>query len=137
MATLKILLLTIVVFIAGSLWFSKLFGKTWKKIHHEKEKTSDEKKNDMKDMWKFMTAEFVLTFIINILLYFIVIASDDNLSVALITTLLLWFGLILPTTVSNVIWGGDDKKWMVKKIAISSGHRLITMLFAVLILFFW
>lgn len=136
MAILKIILLTVVVFIGGSLWFSKLFGKTWMKIHHNKDKTPEEVKKDMKGMWKLMTAEFVLTFIINLTLFFIASASD-SLSVALITTFIMWFGFILPTTVSNVIWGGDDRKWMVKKIAISSSYRLIGMLFAVLILFVW
>lgn len=136
MAILKILLLTVITFIGGSLWFSKLFGKTWMKIHHDKDKTREDTKKDIKGMWKFMTAEFVLTFIINLTLFFIASASD-GLSVALITTLILWFGFILPTTVSNVIWGGDDRKWMIKKIAISSGYRLVAMLFTVWILFVW
>ncbi len=136
MAILKILLLTVITFTGGSLWFSKLFGKTWMKIHHDKDKTPEEIKKDMKGMWKFMTAEFVLTFIINLTLFFIASASD-SLYVALISTFILWFGFILPTTVSNIIWGGDAHKWMVKKIAISSGYRLLAMLFTVWILFVW
>ena len=47
MAILKILLLTVVVFVGGSLWFSKLFGKTWMKIHHDKDKSPEEIKKDM------------------------------------------------------------------------------------------
>lgn len=136
MAILKILLLTVLVFIGGSLWFSKLFGKTWMKIHHNKDKTPEDTKRDMKSMWKLMTAEFVLTLVINLTLFFIAAASE-TLSIALIATTILWLGFILPTTVSNVIWGNDDKKWMVKKIAISSGYRLVAMIFTVWILFVW
>ena len=136
MAILKIILLTAVVFVGGFFWFSKLFGKTWTKIHHDKDKTPEERKSDMKSVWKLMLTEFILTFFINTILFFIASVSD-TLSVALVTTCILWFGFILPTTVSNVIWGNDDKKWMVKKIAISSGYRLVSMLIAVSILFAW
>lgn len=136
MTIFKILLVTAIVFIGGSLWFSKLFGKTWMKIHHNKDKTPEEIKKDMKNMWKFMLTEFLLTFVISSTLFFIALASNV-LTVALISTFIVWLGFILPTTISNVIWGGDDKKWMVKKIAISSGYRLIGMLFTVWILFIW
>lgn len=136
MAILKILLLTVITFIVGSLWFSKLFGKTWMKIHHNKDKTSEEVKKEMKGMWKFMTAEFILTFVINFMLFFIA-SGSGTLEIALISTAIVWIGFVLPVTVSNVIWGGDSRKWMVKKIAISSGYRLIAMLFAVWIFFIW
>jgi hypothetical protein len=136
MAILKILLLTVITFIGGSLWFSKLFGKTWMKIHHDKDKSPEEIKKDTKNMWKLMTAEFALTFIINSTLFFVAIASK-SLSTALISVFILWLGFILPTTISNVIWGGDKHKWMIKKIAISSSYRLIGMLFTVWILFIW
>jgi glycerol uptake facilitator-like aquaporin len=136
MAILKILLLTVVVYIIGALWFSKLFGKTWMKIHHNKDKAPEDVKKDMKGMWKLMLTEFILTFVINFTLFFIASASD-TLTVALISTFIIWLGFILPTTVSNVIWGGDNRKWMIKKIAISSGYRLIAMLITVWILFVW
>lgn len=136
MPILKILLLTVIVFVGGSFWFSKLFSKTWMKIHHNKDKSPEEIKKDRKNMWKFMLTEFILTFVMSFTLFFIAKASDA-LSVAMITTFILWFGFILPTTISNVIWGNDDKKWMVKKIAISSSYRLIGMLFTVWILFVW
>lgn len=136
MPILKILLITVIVFIGGSLWFSKLFGKTWMKIHHNKDKTPEEIKKDMKGMWKLMLTEFLLTFVISFFLFFIA-TSAATLSVVLMITFILWLGFILPTTISNVIWGGDDKKWMFKKIAISSSYRLIGMLFTVWILFIW
>jgi hypothetical protein len=90
----------------------------------------------MKDMWKFMVTEFSLTFVMTFCLFFIAKASE-SLTIAIIATFILWFGFILPTTISNVIWGGDHKKWMIKKIAISSGYRLVGMLLTVWILFIW
>jgi len=136
MATIKLLLLTIMVFAGSSLWFSKLFRKTWMKIHHNKDKTPEEIKQDRKNRWKLMLTEFILTLVITTNLFFIASASG-SLPIVLMVTVILWFGFILPTTVSNTIWGGDEKKWMIKKIAISSGYRLIAMLFTAWILFIW
>ena len=136
MAVLKILLLTFIVFAGSSLWFSKLFGKTWMKIHHNKDKTPEEMKQDRKNRWKLMLTEFILTLVITTNLFFIA-SSTNSLSVVLVVTVILWLGFVLPTTVSNTIWGNDEKKWMIKKIAISSGYRLIAMLFTAWILFIW
>jgi hypothetical protein len=83
-----------------------------------------------------MLTEFILTLVITTNLFFIASASS-SLSIVLMVTIILWFGFVLPTTVSNTIWGGDEIKWMIKKIAISSGYRLVAMLFTAWILFIW
>ncbi len=128
-----IILATIISFGLGSLWFSKLFGKTWMKIHHADPK---EMSMSMKSMWKFFLTEFVLTFIINFFLY-IVIMQSTSLMFASVTVLLLWLGFILPTITSSVLWGNDNKKYMVKKIALSSVFRLLAMLLSVCVFFLW
>ena len=133
---LAIIIATIISFALGSVWFSKLFGKAWMKIHHADIKKPEEIKMSMKGMWKFMLTEFILTFIINIFLYLITIQSV-SVKYAWVTVFLLWLGFILPTTTSTILWGNDDKKYMVKKIAISSLFRLVAMLITVWIYFLW
>ncbi len=133
---LAIILASIISFGLGSVWFSKLFGKAWVKIHHADKKSPEEIKMSMKGMWKFFLAEFILTFVINFFLYLVVIQST-SLKFAFTTVILVWVGFILTTTTSSVLWGNDDKKYMVKKIIISSSYRLLAMLISTWIFFLW
>jgi len=134
---LAIILLTIVSFVGGSVWFSQpLFGKFWMKIHGANMRSPEELKIMMKDSKIFMAVEFFLTLVLNYILYLIVFETV-TISSALTTTSLLWLGFVLPTTISTVIWGMDAKRWMIKKIAISSIYRLVMMLLAAWIFFIW
>ena len=38
-----------------------------------------------------------------------------------------WIGFVVPTQVSAVIFGGTDKKWIVKKIAVQAGAALLCL----------
>lgn len=134
---LAIILFTIVSFVGGSVWFSEiLFGKIWMRIHGGNMRSSEELKIMKKDNKTFMIVEFFSTLVLNYILYLIVFETL-TISSALTTTSLLWLGFVLPTTVSTVIWGMDAKRWMIKKIAISSVYRLIMMLLAAWIFFIW
>ncbi|MBC7981501.1 DUF1761 domain-containing protein [Candidatus Parcubacteria bacterium] len=133
---LAIIIATVISFALGSVWFSKLFGKAWMKIHHADAKSAGDIKMSMKNMWKFMLTEFLLTLVINLFLYLAIIKSF-SLRFTLATVFLLWLGFILPTTTSSVLWGNDDKKYMARKILISSTYRLVAMLISAWIFFMW
>lgn len=149
---LAIIVVTIATFIAGALWFGPIFGKVWMKIHHADKLSKEEMAKSMKGMWKLMTAEFVLTFVMNFFLYFIVtlikgvylslgtsVGYDPAgpLLAILVTTFFIWLGFVLPAITSSVLWGNDDRKVMFKKIAISSVYRLFALLAAAYIFFIW
>ena len=51
--------------------------------------------------------------------------------------LLVWFGYVLPTMTSTVIWGADAKKYMCTKIAVSSVCRLLGLLATGYVLAMW
>ena len=133
---LAIILATIISFGLGSVWFFKLFGKTWRKIHHGIQVSPGENKMSKQSAWKFMLTEFVATFVISFFLYLAVVQSI-SLKFAFVTVVLLWLGFILPTITSTILWGNDEKKQMAKKIAISSSYRLATMLISAWIFFLW
>lgn len=131
-----IIIATIVSFGLGSVWFSKLFGKAWMKIHHADIKSADDMKMSMKGMWKFMLVEFIATLFINFFVYLTSIQSS-SLKFAFVTVFFLWLGFILPTITSSVLWGNDDKKFMARKILISSTYRLVAMLISATVFFMW
>jgi hypothetical protein len=133
---LAIILVTIASFMGGALWFGPIFGKAWMKIHHAHALSKEETQKAMKGSWKLMLGEFILTFVINFFLYFIV-SQSSMLMFALGTAFYIWLGFVLPTTVSSVLWGNDDRKVMFKKVAISSIYRLLVLLAAAYVFFTW
>ena len=133
---LVIIVVTIASFIGGALWFGPIFGKVWMKIHHADKLSKEEMQKAMKGSWKLMLGEFILTFVISYFLYLIVRQCSTLIS-ALDTTFYIWLGFVLPTAVSSVLWGNDDRKVMLKKVAISSTYRLVALLAAAYIFFIW
>lgn len=134
---LAIILLTIVSFVIGWVWFSKpFFGRIWMRLHGMNKLTPEEKDMMMYDGKGLMFTEFILTLVLNYILYLVIIESV-TLNSALMTTTFLWLGFVLPTNISTVIWGSDGKKGAVLKVAISSVYRLIMMLIAAWAFFIW
>lgn len=50
---------------------------------------------------------------------------------------MMWLGFVLPTYMSSIVWGKDEKKWMIAKICLSAGYRLLTLLGAGYVLSIW
>jgi hypothetical protein len=86
-------------------------------------------------MWKIMLAEIVSTALIIISLACIMKAIPEYSWYQ--NSIMIWAGLLLPMSISNIIWGNDKKEWMLAKIAVSSSYRLVTLLIAGYILFIW
>jgi hypothetical protein len=131
-----ILIMTVACFALGALWHGPIFGKLWMKIHHGDKKFTDaEIKKSMDGMWKLMAAEFVATLLMVMTLDFLMkmIPSFSGMHLAF----LVWFGYVLPTMISTVVWGGDKKEWMFTKIALSSICRLIGLVAAGYVLGMW
>ncbi len=133
---MAIAIMTVACFALGALWHGPLFGKLWMRIHHGKDTFTDaEMKKAMVGMWKLMLAEFVASFIMVMTLAFLIemLPTMSGMHVAF----LVWFGYVLPTMTSTVVWGGDAKKWMCTKIVVSSICRLLGLLATGYVLSMW
>lgn len=115
------------------------------RIHHGDQKFTDaQMKKMMEGMWKIMLAEFIAGFIMIMTLDFLIKVLPPGLAPGEGPALagahagfLVWLGFVLPTMISTVIWGGDMKKWMATKIAVSASYRLIVLLVAGYVLGTW
>ena len=127
---MMIIIATILSFAIGAVWHGPIFGKLWMRIHHGKDTFSDaEMKKQMVGMWKIMLTEFLATLIMIIGLACIIRVMPPEYS-GMHTAFMVWLAFIVTTLTSNTIWGNDAKKWMVTKIAVSAGARLIELLVA-------
>ncbi len=126
---LQIILMTIVSWIVGALWFGPLFGKVWMKIHHGDKTLSNWEMESMKKwMVILMFIELLATFIIMMTLAFLtkMLPGFSGMHIGF----LVWLGFILPMNVSNTLWWNDKKKMMLLKILVSSSYRLIMLILA-------
>jgi hypothetical protein len=126
---MMIVIMTVAGFALGAVWHGPLFGKLWMRIHHgDKQFNEAEMAKLMVGMWKLMLAEFVATLFMVMTLAFLVeiLPTYSGMHLAF----LVWIGFVLPTMTSTVIWGGDVKKYMATKIAVSSICRLIGLVAA-------
>lgn len=125
----QIILITVIAWIGGALWFSPLmFGKRWMKIHHAKVLTEAQMKDMSKGMAILMMWEMIATLLMVIGLACVIRAIPEysGVKVAFMT----WLAFALPVTISTVLWGNDKKNVMCEKIALSAGYRLVVFLAA-------
>ena len=127
-----IVILTLVSFGFANIWYGKIFGNLWCKMHGMDPNNKQQMEEMKKGMWKIILAELVSTFV-----------SITGLSVLIHTlsgytwggvALLVWFFFLLPIGVSDIIWGSDTYSDQPKKIAITAGFRLIIMLLSAYVL---
>lgn len=133
---LAIVLLTVFGFFAGHLWYGPLFGKLWMRMHYgDKPLSKEEMAVAMQGLWKIMVSELLATFIMVMTLAFLMqmLPSFSGMHVAF----LVWFGFVMPSMVSSVIWGKDGKAWMPTKILISTSYRLVFLLISGFVLQSW
>jgi Protein of unknown function (DUF1761) len=125
---IAIVIMTVISFIFGHLWFGVLFGKQWQRIHGMDCMDEKAKKAMMKGLWKIMMTELISTFLIIVGLACVIRAVPEYSGIK--TALMVWIAFIVPLTASNVVWGGDKRENMMIKITITVGYRLIPMLIA-------
>lgn len=130
---LSILIATAVQFAIGAIWYSALFGKLWGKIHGFDKLPKDVQQKMMKEMGPFYGVQLVMTLISTIVLAIFIVYLPRNWNVYALAGFF-WIGFIVPAQVSAVIFGGTEKKWIVKKISVQSGAALLCIEAAAIIL---
>lgn len=120
-------------FILGAVWYSPvLFGNIWAKIHKCDNLSKEEMQKLQSEMMPFYGVQLLVTAITTIILAMLIteLPQLSPFSIAL----LVWIGFVVPTEVSAVIFGGDEKKWFGKKISIMAGASLCCLLIAATVL---
>ncbi|MGH7204180.1 MAG: DUF1761 domain-containing protein [Candidatus Levyibacteriota bacterium] len=130
-----IILATILQFIVGAVWYSALFGKLWGKIHGFDKLPKEVQQKMMKAMGPFYALQALITLITTfVLALFIAYLPDWN---AYAMAGFFWIGFVVPTQISAVIFGGTEKKWIVKKIAVQAGASIVCLEVAAAVLHLW
>lgn len=125
---LAVLLATIVMFVIGAFWYMVPFGRVWGKIHGF-DKLSKEKQEKMqKAMAPWYGVQLLVTIVSAYVLAVLIglLPEQSPYFVAF----LVWFGFVVPTESSSMIFGGAPKGYVWHKIAISVGESLLHLLAA-------
>lgn len=132
---LAILLASVAQFAVGAVWYSFLFGKLWGKIHGFDKLPKEVQQKMMQEMGPYYILQAAVTIITSVIFAVLLSSTSENLN-SFILALLLWIGLVVPTQVSAVIFGGTESKWLVKKIAVQAGASLLCLQAAAAVFYF-
>lgn len=117
-----VLAATAAMFAVGAFWYTALFSKEWGRIHgfdKLSKKTQDEM---VAKMGPIYGVQALVTFVSAWMLAFFLVALPN---VEWYTTaFFLWLGFIVPTQVSDVLFGGTEGKYALQKIFIVTGGAL-------------
>lgn len=119
---------TIVWMVMAMIWFWPLFWKLWMKIHGWENMSKADLKKQEEWMWKLLAVEAISTFIMISVLAFILM--NTSAYSPFLIAFLVWLGLLLPNTISSVIWWADKKEWFCTKIGILAGFNLVVVMLA-------
>jgi hypothetical protein len=123
-----VITITVIYFILGALWYSKLlFGKTWAIVNNF---NIDELKAEPKMFVGAAISAFITTLFLAILLE--VIGTYDIL-IGLLTGLIVGIGFVIAIGFYDVIY--EDKN--IISYAVDAGYHVVALLIAGLILGLW
>ena len=127
-----VILATIAQFAIGAIWYTFIFGKIWGKIHGFDALDKETQQAMMKQMGPLYGLQFLVTVFSSVVLA-ILIKNAPSLSPYTIA-FSVWAGFIVPTQVSDAIFGGTKMEWLWQKLAILAGASLLCVLAAAWIL---
>lgn len=119
---------TVAMFVVGAVWYMGLFAKKWGEIHGFDKLDKKTQKEMQAKMGPYYFAQIVVT-VFSAFVLAKLIGLLPGYSVYTLA-LLVWFGFVLPTQVSAVIFGGTEPKWITQKISIMAGEALAHLLVA-------
>ncbi|CAN5206544.1 DUF1761 domain-containing protein [soil metagenome] len=125
---LAVIVATVLQFMAGALWYGPLFGKMWMKIHHCDGLSKEELAKMQKEIMPYYGLQFLVTLVTTVILG-ILIKNLPQYS-AHYLAFLLWLGFIVPTQISAIMFGNDEKKWFVQKTSIMAGAAFACVMIA-------
>lgn len=125
---LAVLAATVVMFGIGAFWYMVPFGSIWGKIHGFDKLSKKEQEKMQKEMGPWYGVQLVVTIASAYVLALLMnlLPNESQYFIAF----LVWLGFVLPTTASNMIFGGSPEGYVWHKIAITSGEALVHLLAA-------
>ena len=110
---------TVTMFVVGAIWYTPLFGNLWGKMHGF-DKYSKKEQNEMRaQMMPLLLAQFVVTIFSALgLVYFAQLLPELNIYAL---GFWVWLAFLVPTHVSDILFGGTEAKWLTTKILIQMG----------------
>lgn len=132
---MSIIIATVAQFILGMIWYSPLlFGKTWMSIMEVSHYSKEELQKMQKTMMPFYGVQLVLTLITTYVLANNIMYAGVTGMAAITYAFFMWFGYMMPVTVSSVMFGSTKRKYWLKQISIMGGMQLVGMMLAAWIL---
>lgn len=127
-----VLAATVAMFAVGAVWYMGLFAKQWGEIHGFNKLD----KKTQKEMQSKMGPYYAVQILVTVFSAFALVKLIDLLPNYSVYTLalLVWFGFVLPTQVSAVIFGGTEPKWITQKASIMAGEALAHLLVAAFVI---
>ena len=117
---------TVAQFAVGGVWYMAVFGKSWGRIHGF-DKLPKAKQDQMaKEIMPWYAAQVSVTVFAAWTLAKLIQLLPGQSPYAI--AVMVWFGFILPTQASSIIFGNDDKKVLPTKLAITSVGSLVCTL---------
>lgn len=121
-----VIVATVAMFAVSAFWYMVPFGKLWGKMHGFEKLSKKEQQAMQSKMGPYYALQALVTLISAwVLAYFLAVVPGTTWSAM---AFLLWLGFIVPTEFSAVIFGGTEGKWIAKKIAVSAGGSLVSLL---------
>ena len=123
-----ILLATVAMFAIGAVWYTFIFGKVWSKIHSFYTLSEKKQKEMQKAMGPWYGVQLIVTIASAWVLAILIGLLPDQSPFAI--AFLVWLGFVMPTTASNMIFGGAPQGYVWQKILITSSESLVHLLAA-------
>ena len=123
-----ILLATVAMFAIGAVWYTFIFGKVWSKIHSFYTLSEKKQKEMQKAMGPWYGVQLIVTISSAWVLAILIGLLPDQSPFAI--AFLVWLGFVMPTTASNMIFGGAPQGYAWQKILITSSESLVHLLAA-------
>lgn len=127
---LAVLIAALAAFVVGSLWYTVLFGKMWRKLMGISEGQAMPKQSMTQSMIGGFIATLVLSFVLAVLLQMLAVTTVSG---AVHVALLVWLGFVA-TISSNSIWY-EGRPWALYFINVA--HYLVAIVVAALVLVCW
>ena len=134
---MAILVVVVVNFFLGFLWYTPLFGKAWAKEMGMDPNMEADKSAMMKGMAFMVIGNFLFAYVLahNIAAWQYVpgIPEMGVLNNALTTGVFTWIGFYVPGQLGATVW--EKNSW--KLFSINTGYHLASLIIAALILSYW
>lgn len=125
---LAVMAATLSQFVVGATWYMVLFSRQWTIIHGMEKVSKKDMEAMSRRMGPFYALQLVMTLVTSIVLALFIAWLPDVSPFAVASWL--WIGLVVPTQVSAVIFGGTEPKWITLKIMIMAGGSLACLMSA-------